>query len=64
MVSVTLDSGALGEWVPEPPASIFHVPPEPVPAAKATPGKAWLLAAVFLLLVAAAFGGLWYFSAR
>jgi serine/threonine protein phosphatase PrpC len=64
VVSVTLDSGALGEWVPEPPPSIFQVPPEPVPAAKTTPGKAWLLAALFLLLVAAAFGGLWYFSAH
>ena len=64
VVSVTFDSGTLGEWVPEPPPSIFHVPAEPLAAAEAAPGRAWLLAAGFLLLVAAAFGGLWYFSAH
>ena len=64
VVSITLDSGTLGEWVPEPPPSIFHAPAEPVPAVKASPGKTWLIAAVILLLIAAAFAGLWYFSGR
>ena len=64
VVSVTLDSGALGEWVPETSASIFHFPPEPAPAAKTRAGKVWLLAAAISLLLAAALGGLWYFSAH
>jgi len=68
VVSVTADSGALGDWVPEPPPSIFHIPAERLPAAETAPkaalGRNWLLAAAFLLIVAAAFAGLWYFSAH
>ncbi|MEO8051794.1 MAG: protein phosphatase 2C domain-containing protein [Acidobacteriota bacterium] len=64
VVSITPDSGSLGELVAEPPPSIFQAP-EPSPAgAKTSAGKVWLLAALFLLLLAAAFAGLWYFSAR
>ncbi len=64
VVSVTLDSGALGEMAPELPPSIFHTSEETSPAASTGSGRTWLLAALFLLLVAAAFGGLWYFSAH
>lgn len=62
VVTVTLDSGSLGDFAPEPPPSIFQelAPPAPKPAS----GRIWLLAALFLLLLAAAFAGLWYFSAR
>ncbi len=63
VVSITPDSGALGEWAPQPPHTTPMAPPEAVPAA-AVPEKRWVLAAVFLLLMAAAFSGLWYFSAR
>jgi serine/threonine protein phosphatase PrpC len=61
VVSVTLDSGLLGEQIPELPTSIFHSPEEP---ASKPPAKIWLLAALVLLLLAAAFAALWYFSAR
>ncbi|MDP9113562.1 MAG: protein phosphatase 2C domain-containing protein [Acidobacteriota bacterium] len=64
VVSITSDSGKLGTWDPQSPDSIFHMPPETVPASKSSSQKAWLLAAGLLLLVAVAFGGLWYFSAR
>jgi serine/threonine protein phosphatase PrpC len=64
VVSITLDSGALGEWVPEPPPNIFPVPPQPAPVVQTTFGKVWFLAAVVLLLIAAAFAGRWYFSGR
>jgi PPM family protein phosphatase len=64
VVSVTPDSGALGEFAPEPPLSIFEAPDEAPPAPKSASGKIWLLAALFLLLLAAAFAGLWYFSGR
>jgi len=64
VVSVTFDSGALGKWDPNSPPSIFHMPQEPVPAGKSSSEKAWLLAAGVLLLIAVAFGGLWFFSAR
>jgi serine/threonine protein phosphatase PrpC len=63
VVSITPDSGALGEWAPQSPCATPEVPSEEVPAA-AAPKKRWVLAAVFLLLIAAAFGGLWYLSAR
>jgi serine/threonine protein phosphatase PrpC len=64
VVSVTLDSESLGEFVPEPPPSIFEAPVQPANPGTASPGKIWLLAALFLLLLAAAFAGLWYFSGR
>jgi len=64
VVSVTSDSGRLGKWDPKSPPSIFHMPQETAEAAKFSSEKAWLLAAGLLLLVAVAFGGLWYFSAR
>ena len=64
MVSVTLDSESLGEFAPEPPPSIFQEPAQPPSSDKTLSGKVWLLAALFLLLLAAAFAGLWYFSAR
>ncbi len=64
VVSVTFDSGALGEWDPKSPPSIFHMSPEPAQAGKSSSEKAWLLAAGLLLLIAVAFGGLWYFSAH
>jgi len=52
VVSVTLDSGSLGKFAPE------------QPAIKLAAGKIWLLAVLFLLLLAAAFAGAWYFSRR
>jgi serine/threonine protein phosphatase PrpC len=52
VVSVRLDSGSLGEFAP------------PQPAVKLTAGKIWLLAVLFLLLLAAAFAGGWYYSRR
>ena len=64
VVSVTFDSGALAKWDPKSPPSIFLVPQESAQAAKSSSEKAWLLAAGLLLLIAVAFGGLWYFSAR
>jgi len=62
VVSVTPDSGSLGELVPEPPPSIFEEPAQSAP--KSASGKVWLLAAVFLLLLAATVAGLWYFYER
>jgi protein phosphatase len=63
VVSITPDSGALGEWLPQPTPTTAAIPLEGVPTADGT-RKRWLLAAVFLLVVAAALSGLWYFSAR
>jgi len=67
VVSVTVDSGTLAEWTPSPDANLFppmhsHIPAkaQPEPAG----GKAWLVAAAFLLLIAIGFGGLWYFSSH
>ena len=62
VVSITLDSELLGDFAPEAPPSIFHDATETPPASKSASGKVWLLAALFLLLLAAAFAGLWYFS--
>ena len=56
VVSVTLDTGALGEWVPG--------PADLVPAATSALRRRWVLAAAVLMLVAAVLGGVWYFSAR
>jgi serine/threonine protein phosphatase PrpC len=64
VVSVTLDSESLGEFAPEPPPSIFEASDETPPTPRSASGKIWLLAALFLLLLAAAFAGLWYFSGR
>jgi protein phosphatase len=64
VVSVTLDSESLGEFAPEPPPSIFESPTQAANPGKALSGKIWLLAALLLLLLAAAFAGLWYFSGR
>jgi hypothetical protein len=66
VVSITLDSESLGVFAPEPPPSIFEAPDETpaAPKSASASGKLWLLAALFLLLLAAAFAGLWYFSAR
>jgi PPM family protein phosphatase len=77
VVSVTGDTGALGDWVPplEEPGLPQMVPvdsgiyaPGPAIIAAASPSashqKAWLIAAVFLLLVAIGLGGLWYFSSH
>ena len=50
VVSVTLDTGSLGEF--EPAKS----------AVKLSVGKIWVLAVLFLLLLTAAFAGGWYFS--
>ncbi len=63
VVSVTLDSGSLGQPIPEPPSSIFHSPEEPG-ASKPASAKVWLFAALFILLLAGAFAGLWYFYER
>ena len=64
VVSVTSDSGALGDWDRKSPTSIFQTPQETATSVKPSSEKAWLLAAGLLLLIAVAFGGLWYFSAR
>jgi serine/threonine protein phosphatase PrpC len=71
VVSVTVDSGALGEWIPPleetvvpAPFSFPDVAPAPSGPAKSSAAKAWLIAALFLLLVAIGFGGLWYFSSH
>jgi protein phosphatase len=64
VVSVTFDSGALGKWDRKSPDSIFQLPQQGSPPGKSSSEKAWLLAAGVLLLIALAFGGLWYFSAR
>jgi PPM family protein phosphatase len=63
VVSITLDSESLGEFASEPP-SIFEAPAQPASPVKARSAKVWLLTALFLLLLAVAFAGLWYFSAR
>ena len=52
VVSVTLDSGSLGEFVPA------------QPVVKLSAGKVWLLSVLFLLLLAVVFAGGWYFSKR
>ena len=52
VVSVTLDSGSLGEFVPA------------QPVVKLSAGKVWLLSVLFLLLLAVVFAGGWYFSRR
>ena len=64
VVSVTFDAGSLAKWDRKSPPSIFLVPQESSQAARSSSEKAWLLAAGLLLLIAVAFGGLWYFSAR
>ena len=64
VVSVTSDSGALGKWDPKAPPSIFQMAQETPPSARSSSEKAWLVTAGLLLLIAVAFGGLWYFSAR
>jgi len=64
VVSVTLASESLGEFAPEPPPSIFEASDETPPTPRSASGKIWLLAALFLLLLAAAFAELWYFSGR
>jgi len=64
VVSITPDSGALGEWLPQPPPPMAAIRREGVPAAAGAGKKRWFLAAVFLLLAAAAVSGLWYFAAR
>jgi protein phosphatase len=66
VVSVTIDSGALGEWIPPQEASVFadHSALEPLVEAKSSAEKTWLIAGIFLLLVAIGFGGLWYFSSH
>jgi PPM family protein phosphatase len=63
VVSVTLDCASLGERPPEEPPSIFYSAQAP-PATKPGSAKVWLVAALVLLLLAAAFAGLWYFSAQ
>jgi protein phosphatase len=64
VVSITLDSESLGEFTPEALPSIFEALAPPANLGTALSGKIWLLAALFLLLLAVAFAGLWYFSAR
>ncbi len=60
VVSITLDSESLGEFAPMPPS---------IPQVSASPGKAlsekvWLLATLFLFLLATVFVGVWYFLGR
>jgi hypothetical protein len=71
VLSVTVDSGALGEWIPPQEENVFpapfsslHVVPAPSAQPGSSAGKAWLIAAIFLLLVAIGFAGLWYFSSH
>ena len=66
VLSVTLDSGALGEWIPSLEASIFPARDrqESFLQARSTAEKTWLIIGLFLLLVAIGFAGLWYFSSN
>jgi len=52
VVSVTPDTGSLGEFAPDQPTVTLGT------------GKIWLLAVLFLFLLAAAFAGGWYYSTR
>ncbi len=65
VLSVTFDTGALGDWIPPVKDSVFTETPaieRTLPLPSAPPANAWLIAAAFLILVAIGLGGLWYFS--
>jgi serine/threonine protein phosphatase PrpC len=75
VVSITPDSGALPEWIPPRDESAFSptqshgrttsmhtTAVQTTAAADAPAGNAWLVVAIFLLLVAIGVGGFWYFS--
>jgi serine/threonine protein phosphatase PrpC len=69
VVSVTFDTGALGDWIRRPEESVFPETPftnstASVRADSSPHANAWLIAAAFLLLVAIGLGGLWYFSSH
>jgi protein phosphatase len=62
VISITPDSGVLDPWAP--PAASREIPELRFGMFDATakPGKRLLLAGTVVILIAAAFGGLWYFS--
>ena len=65
VLSVTFDTGALGDWIRPVKDSVFSETPvaeRTLPLPSAPPANAWLIAAAFLVLVAIGLGGLWYFS--
>jgi protein phosphatase len=68
VATVTFDTGALGDWIPEVETSVFEdrpvVEPVVVPQPPSSHISGWLIAAAFLLLVAIGLGGLWYFSSH
>lgn len=63
VVSVTLSSEALGKLDPARPPSNFAAAAH-LPDTSTLSGKLWFRVALFLLLIAAAFGALWFFSKR
>jgi serine/threonine protein phosphatase PrpC len=64
VISITPDTGVLGPWAP--PAAPREIPELRFGMFNATPkpGTRLLLAGTVVILIAAAFGGLWYFSMR
>jgi len=64
VVSITPGSEAVGRFDPPAPASIFAAAAQSANPGQALSGKVWLIVGLFLLILAAAFAGLWYFSAR
>ena len=67
VVSITADTGALGEWIPPGDDEAFSVSQPPWRATVIAGGpaaNAWLAVAMFLFLVAIGVGGFWYFSSH
>jgi protein phosphatase len=72
VAAVTWDTGALGDWIPQEHGDLpVPLPPVSLPMDRAisvgnsgSQTKAWLIAALFLLLVAIGVGGFWYFSSH
>jgi protein phosphatase len=64
VVSITPGAESVGKFTPDSPPSIFAATTQPANPGKALSGKIWLIVGLFLLLLAAVFAGLWYFSGR